>query len=132
MSGTTLFLIQSLRYLAFIEASGVVASSIIPFTDILKHNNGHGLGIVGFSSGILPACVVGTSFSTIAYITHAVEAYRLALWIGIRAQIYRRSAPYAGGGLGDGTRPWGLVFIGMDKRIAKEVITAFHRKVSTS
>jgi hypothetical protein len=96
ISGTSLCLIQSLRYLAIVETFAVTNSSVNPFVDFLKCNADHNVGILGFSSGILPSCIAGTSSSTIAYISHAVEAYRLAFWIGLRVQQFRVTRPSLG------------------------------------
>ncbi|KAL0948282.1 hypothetical protein HGRIS_010876 [Hohenbuehelia grisea] len=123
ITGTTLFLIQSLRYIAFIEALGVSTDSLTPFSDVLKRNLEHGLGVLGFSSGILPACVVGTSFSAITFLTHAVEAYRLAFWIGVRTQSYRSANVGEGASL-----PWSLVFMGLGKKTAEEAIANFRKE----
>lgn len=131
VSGTTLFLIQSLRYLAYIEASGVTTGSITPFSDALKENVEQGLGVVGFSSGILPACVVATSQSTLTYISNAVESYRLAFWIGIRCQQHRISALTAEDGPGkECTEPWSLAVLGLDKKAVEGAVAAFQSEVS--
>ncbi|KAF4571087.1 Type I Iterative Polyketide synthase (PKS) [Pleurotus pulmonarius] len=122
ITGPTLFLIQSLRYLAFVEASGLENDSLTPFSDVLKGNLEHGLGVFGFSSGILPAVVVGSALSTITYISRAVEAYRLALWIGVRTQIYR--AKHAAN---DPSSPWSLVFLGISKEATEEAIINFSK-----
>lgn len=127
ISGPALFLVQSLRYISFIKSSGISIDSLTPFSDVLKRNSEYDMGILGFSSGILPACVVGTSLSTVTYISRAVEAYRLALWIGIRSQQYRRTTLNASG---LGTRsplPWSIVFVGMGKQAAQESIANFSK-----
>lgn len=127
ISGTTLFLIQSLRYLAFAESAGASINSLTPFSDVLKRNLEHGMGVLGFSSGILAACVVGTSLSTVVYISRAVEAYRLAFWIGLRTEMYRLVTSSADGVEFDSSLPWGLVFLGMSKQVAEEAITNFSK-----
>ncbi|KAL0945469.1 hypothetical protein HGRIS_000958 [Hohenbuehelia grisea] len=127
ITGTTLFLIQSLRYLAFAEASGIAHGSLTPFSDVLKQNLAHGLGVLGFSSGILPACVVGSALSTITYIARALEAYRLAFWIGVRTQIYRSEHVAS-----DPSLPWSLVFLGMSKEATEEAIAEFSKDVTPS
>ena len=51
LSGTTLFLLQALRYLAFIDSSHPSSSEpSSPFTALLEENATHGIGILGFSS----------------------------------------------------------------------------------
>jgi len=122
MSGTKLCLLQCLRYLAHIESSGTSSSR---FTDALQSNARHNLGILGFSSGILPACVVAASGSVLAYISYAVEAFKLALWIGVRTLFYRHSAS----GDGTGNLPWSVVLLGIDKRGAESAIDGFRRNV---
>ncbi|RDB14789.1 Non-reducing polyketide synthase terA [Hypsizygus marmoreus] len=127
ISGPTLLLIQALRYLAFVEATGLSTGSLTPFSDVLKRNSESGLGVLGFSSGILPACIVGTSFSTLTFVSRAVEAYRLALWIGIRSQLYTTNILKARPSDMDKGVPWSLVFIGMDKEEAQEAIIDFSK-----
>lgn len=119
ISGTTLFLLQSLRYLGFIESAGVAESSLTPFSDVLKRSN----GILGFSSGILPACVVASSSDLASYISHAVQAYRLSIWIGFRTQVYR--ATTLGDAHIDGDSPWSFVILGASKNEAEELLQGF-------
>jgi hypothetical protein len=95
LAGTSLFLVHALRYLRFVEGScsstGDSSSdtpprtSLTPFLDALASSN----GVLGFSSGVLPACVAATSPDLPSYIAHAVEAYKVALWIGVRAEGWR-------------------------------------------
>jgi malonyl CoA-acyl carrier protein transacylase len=125
ISGTKLFLIQSLRYLAHVETS---SDSPSRFLDALKLNVSSNLGILGLSSGMLPACVVAASNSTLAYISHSVEAFRLAFWIGVRAQGYRRRCLQAGEGHLVGL-PWSVILLGMDKQCALDAIDEFNQKV---
>ncbi|TFK33599.1 hypothetical protein BDQ12DRAFT_657776 [Crucibulum laeve] len=125
ISGPTLFVLQALRYLAFAESTAAFTSSLTPFSDILQRNVEQGAGILGFSSGILPACVVGTSLSTIAFVSRSVEAYRLAIWIGIRSQIYRRQVLNVHSI--DPALPWSLVFVGLKKEYAEEAIAKFDK-----
>ncbi|TFK43602.1 polyketide synthase [Crucibulum laeve] len=122
ITGTTLFLLQSLRYVAFVEANGAANHSLTPFSDVLKDNLQYNMGILGFSSGILPACVVGTALNTVTYITQSVEAYKLAIWIGIRTQIYRAAVLTSNPEL-----PWSLVFLGLDKKSAEEAVNTFNK-----
>ncbi|KAG5644334.1 Type I Iterative PKS [Asterophora parasitica] len=131
ISGSTLFLLQTLRYLSFIEETGISSDSLTPFSDVLKKNSEHGLGVLGFSSGILPACVVATSTSTFSYISTAVEAYRLALWVGIRSQLYRRDTLKCGSLNLDTKLPWSLVFIGMSRMEAEVAISSFSKGLET-
>lgn len=84
ISGSSLFIIQVLRYMAFVDS----LDSRTPYSDVLDTNGQHAVGVLGFSSGILPATVVASSSSSAEFMKHAIEAYRLVLWIGIRAQQY--------------------------------------------
>lgn len=127
ISNTTLLLIQVLRYLSFIEEYGHSKNSPTPFTDILQRNSEHGVGILGFSSGIMAACVVGTSSSTAQYIDHAVEAYRLALWIGIRLKDCGQTALQDDSTSTLYNEPWGMIFDGMDQTKMTEVVAAFNK-----
>ena len=129
ISTSTLFLIQALRYLAFVEATALSTGSLRPFTDILERNAEHGLGILGFSSGILPACVAATSFSLHKYISTAVEVYRLALWIGIRSQLYRQETLAAASLDQHTSLPWSVVLIGLDRELAATSVSDFNKVI---
>ncbi|KIY69501.1 ketoacyl-synt-domain-containing protein [Cylindrobasidium torrendii FP15055 ss-10] len=87
-SGSSLFIIQILRYMVFVDSLGSRTAN----NDVLGTNAHHGVGVLGFSSGILPATVVSSSSSRAEFMKHAIEVYRLVLWIGIRAQQYRQDA----------------------------------------
>jgi len=128
ITGTTLTMIQTLRYLALIES---YASPSTSFITSLAQNVLYSLGVMGFSSGVIAACVVGTSGSSLEYIAHAVEAFRLSFWIGIRSQEYRLSAVGPVGPLDDESpRPWSLVFLGMGRQAALDAIKVFASAVS--
>ncbi|KIK52832.1 polyketide synthase [Collybiopsis luxurians FD-317 M1] len=120
MSSSTLVLVQLLRYLSFVERFGLESGSLTPFSDLLSNHSASRVGVLGFSSGILPACVVAASYSTASYLSFAVEVYRLALWIGIRCQLYRRSTSDAETAL-----PWSLVLLGTSQEAAQEAIENF-------
>jgi hypothetical protein len=49
--------------------------------------------VAGICTGILPAILAASfgSFDSVAFITTAVEGFRVAFWIGMRASIYARS-----------------------------------------
>lgn len=129
ISGTRLCLLQSLRYLAFVEASNPSPDSFPSFNKVLESNSGHRIGILSFSSGVLPACVVSASFSTLSFITWAIEAYRLAFWIGIRCQIHRATSLRERGLPGKSSLPWSRVFVGLNEYTAREAISAFLNNV---
>ncbi|KAJ7206375.1 putative polyketide synthase [Mycena pura] len=121
ISGTTLFLFHSLRYLSFVESYGLATGSLTPFRDVLKRSD----CILGFSSGILPACVVASSADLVDYITHAVQAYRLAIWVGVRTQIYRaKTLADAHVTDADSDLPWSLVILGASKLEVEDLPSA--------
>ncbi|SJL00722.1 related to polyketide synthase modules and related proteins [Armillaria ostoyae] len=130
ISGTTLFLLQTLRYLAYIDASVASNGSLTPFSDVLKLNSVHGVGILGFSSGILPAAIVATSFSSVSFLARAVEAYRLAIWIGVRAQIFRGTMLSGSFPEAVHSSPWSLVFLGLNKEDAEVAISDFAKTIA--
>ena len=126
ITGPTLFLMQVLRYLAFAEEGTKPHES---FSNILKSNKKHGVGILGFSSGILPACVVGSSNSVIEFISRAVEAFRLTLWIGIRSQLYRKKTLSLCTSSVQPSLPWSLVFFGLNRQAAEAALEKFNKVI---
>jgi hypothetical protein len=134
LSGTTLFIIQSLRYLAYIEDAVVGSNTGTPsplFTDALKENIECGVGVLGFSSGILPACVVAASPSRLTFVVNAVESFRLAFWIGVRCMQHRVSALNMNGGPGkECSQPWSLVVFGLSRKAVEEAVERFLGLVS--
>jgi hypothetical protein len=126
ITGPTLFLLQVLRYLAFIEGLRSSPNSLTPFDDVLRCNKKHAVGILGFSSGILPACVVGTSKSVVDFISRAAEVFRLTIWIGIRSQLYRRKMLSVSSQLVRPSLPWSLVFFGLTLQAAEEALKKFN------
>ncbi|KAF9025646.1 ketoacyl-synt-domain-containing protein [Hymenopellis radicata] len=103
MSGSTLFLVSS--------------------HGIVKWVDSHVVGVIGFSSGILPAVVAATSNSLPSFLHHAVEAYKLALWIGFRAHRYREEIMRHS--FVERAAPWSLVFLGTDKTALENAIMTF-------
>ena len=125
LSGLRLFLFQALRYLDVVGNSG---SSQSRFRDALVHPGAQSLGILGFSSGLLAACVVASSPSLPAFISRSVEAFRLAFWIGFRTQEYRNSV------LNDADSaarqlPWSVVLLGLDQDLVEAAIQDFRTQV---
>ncbi|KAF8891957.1 polyketide synthase [Gymnopilus junonius] len=118
-----LLLNQLLQYLSFVEYLSPSASSTTSFADVLKCNMDHEVGVLGFSSGLLSACVVATSSSTLSFINNAVETYRLALWIGIRSQIFRSKLDKHD----EDHRPWAVVLIGIGNAGLLQAIDQFNQ-----
>ncbi|KAL0563174.1 hypothetical protein V5O48_018901, partial [Marasmius crinis-equi] len=92
LSGLSLLLVQSLRYLVYVEANQDVTDSLNPFSEYLHLNSEHGVGVVGFSSGILPACAVASSEDGLSFMRHTVEIFRYAFWLGLRSDQYQHNA----------------------------------------
>lgn len=74
-----LYLVQILRYIANID--GRPSRSIHPT-----------FGVLGFSTGFVAASVIACADGLPQLVAHATEAFRLAFWIGLRAQQYARRA----------------------------------------
>lgn len=129
ITGPTLFLMQVLRYLAFTEEGRWSTKPHEPFSNILKSNKKHGIGILGFSSGILPACVVGSSNSVIEFISRAMEVFRLTLWIGIRSQLYRKKTLSLCIPSVQPSLPWSLVFFGLNRQAAEAALDKFNKVI---
>ncbi|KAF5386452.1 hypothetical protein D9757_005863 [Collybiopsis confluens] len=127
MSSSALLLVQLLRYLSFVERFGLEEGSLTPFSELLQSYSTSRVGVLGFSSGILPACVVAASSSMASYLSLALEAYRLSLWIGIRCQLCRSSTSNT-----ESTAPWSFVLIGISPEAAQEAILDFTKKRSDS
>ncbi|KAJ6454535.1 putative polyketide synthase [Mycena vitilis] len=118
------FLTQALRYLAHVEGKGIADASLTPFSDVLKQSD----GVLGFSAGIVIACVVASSSDLASYISNAAQAYRLVLWIGIRMQIYRATVMDSADAAIHDDSPWGIVIMGISKDEAESRIQAFDSK----
>lgn len=127
LTGSALALIQSLSYLTYVEDFASEQRSHTYFTTVLQSNIHHQTGILGFSSGIISACVVASSPSITSFIFNAVEAYRLALWIGIRSQIHRvdllRSLTLRNR---HGKSSWSIVLGGLKEHEVLQLIRAFN------
>lgn len=128
ISNSFLFLAQSLRYLVYAESLSSQKEAV-PFCELLQRNAELGVGILGFSLGILPACAVASSKNLLEYINRAVEMYKVTLWIGIRVQIHRvRDLT----GTHAVSSSWSLVFVGMGKEDAMSRLTIFNETVCLS
>lgn len=129
LSGTILLLNQALQFLAYIDSASDVTPSSKPILDALKisHNS---VGITGFSSGIFTACVVASSPSIPSFIVNCVEAYKLALWLGIRSKLHQISS-ISSQPSGTPFPSWSLVLAGINKADTLCAIQAYH-SVSSS
>ncbi|KZP21464.1 putative polyketide synthase [Athelia psychrophila] len=107
-SGARLFLFQVLRS----------SSSQSRFRDALlsPDTETKSLGVLGFSSGVLAACVTASSLSLPAYISYSIQAFRL--------QEYRRNVLINM----DSTAsqlPWSVAVFGLDQRALEGLIADF-------
>ncbi|KAI0036587.1 polyketide synthase [Vararia minispora EC-137] len=123
LSSTRLVLIQTLTYF---NAYAEELTNATP-----ERSSTHEFGVLGFSSGIISACVAGASRSTLHYINNATAAFRLAFWIGFRAQAYRHRVLDEAGIPRSDTRPWSLVFTGVDKVTAEKLVDDHNSRVSS-
>jgi len=111
ISGISLFLVQALRYLAYLSTT---EASDLSSAEILRNANHH-FGVIGFSSGTITACVVGASGSVLTFISNAVEAFRLAFWIGMRSMQERTQELRSALMFPDTQLPWSIVCVGSTK-----------------
>jgi hypothetical protein len=128
VSGTRLFLIQALIYLEW--TTRTIGGVPDAFAMLLEPNRGYHVGIVGFSSGIISACIVGTSATLLDYLSNSVSAFRVALWIGVRTQCYRIRALIASSHVND-DRSWSRILLGIGYQDTEQAISQFRLQVST-
>ena len=114
IAGTTLLLHQALQYLLFVEKIDP-ETEVRPLEKKFYLNAHHKVGVLGFSSGILSAAVVAASCTKLDFIKHAVEAYRLAFWIGVRVQLFQSSTRQS-------SNLWGLTIISDKSHIEQSVL----------
>jgi hypothetical protein len=129
VSGTRLLLIQALIYLEW--ATRTAGGEQDTFSMLLERNRRHRVGVVGFSSGIISACIVGTSATLLDYLSNASSAFRVALWIGVRTQCSRIRTLIASGFHADDDRSWSRILLGMGYHATKEAISQFCLQVGT-
>ena len=76
-----LYLVQLLRFAASVDPQQLGSLSVAPQ-----------LGVLGFSTGMIAATVIACADSIPRFVAHATEAFRLAFWLGLRAQQYAAAA----------------------------------------
>ena len=129
ISGTRLLLIQTLIYLEW--ATRAVGATQDAFSAPLERNRQISTGVIGFSSGIISACVVGTSATLLDFLSNAVSAFRVALWIGVRAQFCRDHTLLASGFHINDNHLWSIILLGMGHHATEEAISQFCLQVCT-
>ena len=123
--GPVLFLVQVLRCLAHLESQPPASA---PAASGLVARHFHALG---FSSGILPACVLSASTTTLEYLAHSLQVFRLSFWIGVRAQLHRVSVLAAGSPPPSDSKSWTLMVFRTDAGAAAQAIIKYQHTVST-
>jgi hypothetical protein len=129
LSGTRLLLVQALIYLEW--ATRTEGGAPDAFSTLLERNRRLRVGVVGFSSGIISASVVGTSATMLDYLSNAASAFRVALWIGVRTQCYRIRVLIASAIYVNDDRSWSRILLGMGYHATEEAISQFCLQVST-
>jgi malonyl CoA-acyl carrier protein transacylase len=124
ISGTKLLLLQVLIYLDW--ATRHIGAASNAFAAPLQRNCRYSAGVIGFSSGVISACVVGTSATLLDLLCNATSAFRVALWIGVRTPSYRRRALVAS----NDVRSWSRILLGIEHHAAEEAINRFFQQVN--
>ncbi|KAF9263364.1 ketoacyl-synt-domain-containing protein [Marasmius fiardii PR-910] len=128
LSSLSLLLIQSLRYFAHVETSSS-PDSVTPFSQYLITNSKHELGVLGFSSGMLPACAVACSRDSLSFIRQTVEIFRFTFWLGLRCHQYQFNATRTVDELQNSTfHSWSRVVMGKTVSEVGDVLNAFNAK----
>ena len=118
LSHSFLFLSQALRWLSLNASSS---------QDAFIHPSDATVGCLAFSLGVIIAPVVASSTTLLEYMSSAVEAYKVALWIGIRVHLHHHSdLPRVT--LRDSS--WSIACVGISPLAAQRLITDFHAAVS--
>lgn len=132
-AGTQLVLVQSLRYLNLFEIDLTPQASTLSNARPGTTYPASSFNFCGFSSGILPACIAATSPSTLQYIAHTVEAFRVAFWIGVHAELHSVRSTQDLRPLDEqgGDRCWSYVMLALDRHTALSELERFE-EVSTS
>ena len=118
LSHSFLFLSQALRWLSLNDSShqGALVQPLDPT-----------VGCLAFSLGALVAPVVASSTTLLNYLSFAVEAYKVTLWIGIRVHLYHHGNPSFGT---PRDSSWSIACTGISLTAAQRLITDFHATVS--
>ena len=118
LSHSFLFLSQALRWLSLIDSSKQDA-----FVQPLDAT----VGCLSFSLGVLMAPVIASSTTLLGYLSSAVEAYKVALWIGIRVHLHHHSNPSC---VMPRDSSWSIACAGISPFAAQRLIADFRTAVS--
>ncbi|KAI0343639.1 ketoacyl-synt-domain-containing protein [Trametopsis cervina] len=97
-----LYLVQLLRFLASLPSDHWQTAQ----------DTAHESDILGFSSGLLAATVIACARDIPSCITHAVSAFRVGFWLGLRAQQHASKALVGNVTPGASEATWCLVVFG--------------------
>ena len=118
LSHSFLFLSQALRWLSLIDPSR--QDALVQQLDVT-------IGCLSFSLGVLIAPVIASSTTLLDYLSSAVEAYKVTLWIGIRLHLHRHRNPSR---ITLHESSWSIVCTGISPPAAQRFIADFHAAVS--
>ena len=118
LSHSFLFLSQALRWLSLNDPSQQDAFAQ-PF-DVA-------VGCPSFSLGVLIAPVIASSTTPLDYLSSAVKAYKVTLWIGIRVHLHHHGDPSC---IAPRDSSWSIVCTGISPLAAQQLIADFHAAVS--
>lgn len=106
-----LCLVQLLRYLAICNNGSNPV-----------HDKASGHEVLGFSSGTLAATVIACAKDIPSCVAHAVSAFRLAFWLGLRSEQYAHTL--SSGALKDypSDATWSLVIFGTTREEIQQAI----------
>lgn len=107
-----LYLVQLLRYIANTDAS------------VLRETHST-FGVLGFSTGMIASAVIACADNIPRFVTHATEAFRLAFWIGLRAQQYASRSLLDIKMSGAATQSWTLVTFGSSRAELQDAVDRF-------
>ncbi|TCD66000.1 Type I Iterative Polyketide synthase (PKS) [Steccherinum ochraceum] len=113
-ANVSLYLTQLLRYIAHLHPTSFTID-----VDGVQHH-----ALLGFSTGMFAASVIAAAHSVPSLVTYSVEAFRLAFWLGLRAQQYAQMS-LADSAISN-TSPWSLVVFGASQQELKESVDRFN------
>ncbi|KAL4246221.1 hypothetical protein ABKN59_009371 [Abortiporus biennis] len=90
IANVNLYLIQILRFLVSTSFPVLHESQAFPSKQNSASFAPKTSNIIGFSSGAFAACVIASSASIPSLFLFGVEAFKVAFWVGFRAEMYAR------------------------------------------
>ena len=117
MANVSLYLTQLLRYIAHLH----------PTKFMLDVGSDRDHALLGFSTGMFAASVIASASSVPSLVMHSVEVFRLAFWLGLRAQQYAE-ASLAGSSAISPADPWSLVVFGASRQDLQQSVDRFNEE----